>query len=976
MKTTKMKLTDNKYSLLKRAVVLYIEFDLGQGIELKYENINNYIDMGISLFKIDCDEEDRNRLFRDIEYQYQVVHTEGHSIFDEYEDPHNWYTLSEKGEAYFWQRYRDYLINKTSIDIKSINLLGDVTLPAIMNCLGNPKEEFDGTRWRRGLIIGDVQSGKTATYSGLICKAADAGYKVVILLAGITENLRQQTQERIDDGIIGYSIKKDGKKEISGRVGVGLDNKPLRATSFTSCARDFVGDCDKISTSLEAHNSLVIFVVKKNVSVLTKLYKWLKDQNMDPVLQCVNNPMLLIDDEADNASVNTNNEDVDPTRTNKIIREICSLFKNSTYVGFTATPFANVFIDPDSVDKMKHADLFPEHFIYALPTPSTYIGAEKIFYKDGVYFKNLRYISDIEEPDYSSDEYKYLVKNKVEELNEGPFYSRHKKEWHGTLPASLRTSVLYFFIANVIRDLKGQQSAAPRSMLINMSRFIRVQNIIRDEVEQIWKDFVDTIRFDFNDKRDYNKTLPLYIELQNIWELHFSNIEDISFERVIDKHTLLDSVGNIQILVVNGSKTSGKLDYKTNKSLRVIAVGGLALSRGLTLEGLTVSYFYRNTSTFDVLMQMGRWFGYRHGYEDVFQIWTSQVSADWYAEISRASNALKDDIRTMCEQQLTPKDFGIKVRDNCAELRITAANKMKASYTLNMQYSFYGNMYDTPYVSLNTDQNKKNWTAAKDFASELFAAEYRFRFADVGRFADSDINSDIGASRFFENVPKERVANFLAGINCSMVNMNFNVDNILKFINDPETEGAEVWDVVFEGGDSDVNYDIPGLEKIKCTSRAIYSDARRVIQISSRRRILGTREGKFALDKAQQEEAEEKCRKEWKEAEGDDIDVSKRAIPLKAYFQYLPHRKPILIIMLIQPNPPVDDPTKKEGKLLTKFREELGDDKLVAFAIGFPGVKESEASKHFKVNKVYYNMYMRDSIDEDIEDGEEIDDEQ
>lgn len=967
-----MKLPDNSFLTFKQIAIGLIELDKQNGVVLKYESINSYIDKAITMTGLAVDEEDRKRLFHDIEYQYQIAHSEGHSIFDDYDDPHNWYTLSEKEDTFFWSRYREYLIKSTSIDIKSINLLDEVTLPAIMNCLGNPKEEFEGTRLKRGLIIGDVQSGKTATYTGLICKAADAGYKVVILLAGITENLRQQTQERIDEGVIGYTRKRDGHREVSGKVGVGLDQKGIKATSFTSCATDFIGDCDKISTSLEAHNSLVIFVVKKNVSVLTKLYRWLKEQNIDPVLGYVNNPMLLIDDEADNASVNTNSAEVDPTKTNKIIRDICGLFKNATYVGFTATPFANVFIDPDSVDKMKQADLFPEHFIYALPTPSTYIGAEKIFYEDGEHYKNLRFISDIEEPDYASDEYRDMVRNEIETLNSGPFYYRHKKEWHGTLPESLRTSILCFFIANVIRDLRGQRSA-PRSMLINMSRFIRVQNIIRDEVEAIWNSFVNTIRFDFNDKRIHNTNLPLYKELKGIWDDHFSDIIDVSFERVIDKQNLLDSVSNIKIVVVNGSRTSGKLDYKENKSLRVIAVGGLALSRGLTLEGLTVSYFYRNTATFDVLMQMGRWFGYRHGYEDLFQIWTSEISADWYAEISRASVALKDDIRTMCEQQLTPKDFGIKVRDNSEELQITAANKMRTSYNLRMQYSFYGNIYDTPYISLNVKQNKQNWERTKKLAEELFSQGYRYRFADVGRYDDSQVNNAAyGASRFFESVPKSMIINYLSGIKCSMANLNFNVDNILNFIKDEDTIGDEIWDVVFEGGDSSSSYDIPGLSTIKCPERAIYAPDRRVVQISSRRRLLGTREGKFALDPRDIAKAEEKCRERWREEEGDDPGIENRAIPLKAYFEFLPERKPVLIIMLIQPKEYKPDPQKKHCKHVVKFMEDLGKDKLVAFAIGFPNAGTRREDKYFKVNKVYYQLFMQD----EAENTEEVEDEQ
>ena len=150
--------------------------------------------------------------------------------------------------------------------------------------------------------------------------------------------------------------------------------------------------------------------MKKNVSVLRKLHQWLEEQNINPLTGYVDVPMLLIDDEADNASVNTKKDETDPAQTNKLIRKICHLFKNSTYVGFTATPFANVFINPNSVDEMNREDLFPKHFIYALESPSNYVGAQKIFYSDGIYYRNLRFINDIDEPDYTSEEYKEDVR--------------------------------------------------------------------------------------------------------------------------------------------------------------------------------------------------------------------------------------------------------------------------------------------------------------------------------------------------------------------------------------------------------------------------------------------------------------------------------------------------------------------------------------------------------------------------------------
>ena len=430
----------------------------------------------------DVNQEDIDELVHDLEYEVSIHHTNGCAIFNDYDSNlHNWYDKIRTDNQPFWNRYRRYLIEKSSLDQKSIDLLDFDTLPKILNCLSNPNEKFEGKRLIRGLIIGDVQSGKTSTYTGLICKAADAGYKVIILLAGTTESLRQQTQERIDEGVIGYTYPKTNKSKTMVKVGVGEYIKDMPATAFTSVQRDFVSGSESIATSINQHKSIVVFVCKKNVSVLKKLFNWLYQQNIDKVKGYVDAPMLLIDDEADNASVNTKKDETDPTKTNKLIRDICNLFKNSTYVGFTATPFANIFIDPDSVDSMQHADLFPEDFIYSLPTPSSYIGAKRLFFNDGDCYDNLRFIADIEEPDYSSEEYKDLVNNEIESLNSGTFYFQHKKEWNGILPNSLRESVLSFFIGNVIRDLRGDISS-PRSMLVNMSRFVKVQNFIRDYI--------------------------------------------------------------------------------------------------------------------------------------------------------------------------------------------------------------------------------------------------------------------------------------------------------------------------------------------------------------------------------------------------------------------------------------------------------------------------------------------------------------
>ena len=950
-------MTEEQYSILKSFANNFIRADKELGKAIRLESLDDYISRAFSLLNYQPDGETRKKLKTELEYQHKIVHEKGHAIFDNYEEEHNWYSKLTIADSFFWPRYKDYMREHTTISPRSINLLEDSTLPDILNCLGDPNEQFEGKRFVRGLVIGDVQSGKTATYTGLICKAADAGFKVVILLAGITESLRQQTQERIDEGIVGSTFKVEGKREIRKDVGVG---KPIRATSFTSCASDFVGNSHKITMTLNSNNSLVLFVVKKNVSVLRKLYKWLEEQNVDPTTGYVDVPMLLIDDEADNASVNTRKDETDPTQTNKLIRQICHLFKNSTYVGFTATPFANVFIDPDSIDSMKHADLFPKDFIYALESPSNYVGASKIFYQDGIYHRNLRYITDIEEPDYTSEEYKEDTKYDIDKLNSGPFYYRHKKEWDGILPDSLRESVLCFFLANAIRDLRGQKSA-PRSMLVNMSRFVKVQQRITAYIERLYNDTFDSIRFSFNEDAGANRDLPLYKELLHIWEKHFSDIKDVPFSKVIQKKTLLNAIEKILVMTVNGSKRSGKLDYKANRSLRVIAVGGLALSRGLTLEGLMVSYFYRNTSTFDVLMQMGRWFGYRTGYEDLFQIWTSKISADWYSEVAKASQELKDDIRNMRDQYLTPKDFGIKVRDNCDDLQITAANKMRSASSISMQYSFYGNIYDTPYITYNVGHNSQNHKQVTTLTAELFTKGYEFKFADYKKSnADVRTTKD-GSSRYFANVPKATIIDFLKGIKCSMANPTFDTANILEFLSDSSNVGLENWNVVFEGGESDTTYDIEGLGMIKCMKRAIYHSNKNVVQISARRRVMtGGTEGKFALTKEEIALAEKKCREAW------GADEQKKHIPVRAYFEYLPTRNPIFVVMQIIPNEPDGDEPEK----LSQFRGELGSDPIIAFAIGCPGIREAGKAVTYKVNKIFQRLNIEGDEPEEDDDEE------
>ena len=256
-----------------------------------------------------------------------------------------WY-LQNDNDGYFWDRFRTYLNKKWSIPV--VDRLHKTT-DDIMDDLGDPKS--DAPFQRRGLLLGDVQSGKTATYTAICNKAADSGYRVIIVLAGMMENLRIQTQERLDAEFVGldskYTLDKKADSAMRNKpVGVGLVppfNVDRRITRFTSVSTDFKASVIKSNgLNLNDLKGTALFVVKKNKSVLNNLHAWLtKDEDV------LNLPLLLIDDEADNASVNTSSDEHNPTAINAVINKILRSFKQATYLGITATPFANIFIDPD-----------------------------------------------------------------------------------------------------------------------------------------------------------------------------------------------------------------------------------------------------------------------------------------------------------------------------------------------------------------------------------------------------------------------------------------------------------------------------------------------------------------------------------------------------------------------------------------------------------------------------------------------------
>lgn len=602
---------------------------------------------------------------------------------------------------------------------RMVQSLSDVT-GRLLGHLQDPLSE--GTTWnRRGLVIGHVQSGKTANYAGLIARAADAGYKCIIVIAGIHNNLRKQTQERIDETFIGRSSDPEDRRTI----GVGLDPGYPHPATLTNINEDFnKNTAAKSGWKINDFSKPIILIIKKNVTTLTALYKWLKALNTEGDGRISDVPMLLIDDEADNASINTNKEDLDPTRTNATIRRILGLFAKSCYVGYTATPFANIFINPDAYDDDVREELFPRDFIYCLDAPTTYFGAEKVFLDDEASLSIVKPIDDCED---------FLP------------YGHKRDDAVSELPPSLYRALDEFIVARAIRNLRGQ-TGKHCSMMINVSRFVPVQKAVRDFLSLREKNTREAVRANYLMPESVSSA---NVYMQGLKQAFDAEYADAGFTWPEVKAALNAVFDHLHLYVIN-SKSDEVLAYtryeKEGVGLTAIAVGGLSLSRGLTIEGLTVSYMYRNTKMYDTLMQMGRWFGYRPGFEDLCRVHLSRDSINWYSHIAEAAEELTQQVKRMRRDGLSPKDFGLYVRSHPDSLLITAANKMRSGQEVTVEQSFSGRLRESYVVSTDPEVNARNF--------ELIAEHWRGGFG--GRSAE-----DTGKGLIFRDVTIAVVEDFL-----------------------------------------------------------------------------------------------------------------------------------------------------------------------------------------------------------------------
>ena len=610
-----------------------------------------------------------------------------------------WLVSARKRDWRYWQRYQCFLERKMSAT--TVDGL-DKSTDRILALLEDPNRE--GIWDRRGLVVGHVQSGKTGNYSGLICKAADAGYKIIIVLAGLHNNLRAQTQIRLEESFLGYETSAIGD---SGKfIGVGEIDSDAKIQPNCATNRSNNGD---FNTRIARHLAISpeqrpwLFVVKKNKTVLERLLKWIRGHVADATdvksgRRFVSNlPLLLIDDEADHASVDTGeqlfnldgtpDDEHQPKAINSRIRKILHSFAKSAYVGYTATPFANIFIHRRNETTDEGPDLFPQSFIVNLAAPSNYVGPARVF---GSPSANGR----IDGLPLTRDVYDHVDKTGLD----GWMPPKHNKEHlpllggRDELPPSLREAINSFVLACAARVCRGQGSEHS-SMLIHVTRFILVQKEVHRQVDEI----VRRMRQRITRRVDHE---TLLMELKILWENDFEPTcieiklllpdaecthEPITWEEILA--VLPDVISDIDTRMINGTAKDA-LDYaeQQSKGLKVIAIGGDKLSRGLTLEGLCVSYFVRTSKMYDTLMQMGRWFGYRPGYIDLCRLYTTNELIDWFGHIADASEELREEFDAMVERGGTPRDYGLKVQSHPV-LMVTSPLKMRSAETLSLSYS-------------------------------------------------------------------------------------------------------------------------------------------------------------------------------------------------------------------------------------------------------------------------------------------------
>ncbi|WP_316738516.1 Z1 domain-containing protein [Pedobacter aquatilis] len=706
-------------------------------------------------------------------------------------DFQTWLTPEYLGPDFVWNYTKRYLtqLSKTGRSEKVISEVEASSL-SIVEKMGNPRS--GSSFYTRGLVVGSVQSGKTGNFNAVINRSIDLGYGLIIILSGIMEDLRSQTQLRIESDVVGEGLNIETKRnQVKGvgninRFGKLGESDVEQVISITSSKSDFNNNLVKADFSLNHTN---ILVCKKNVSVLKNLLIWLHDY-MGEDRKRHDIPFLIIDDEADNASLNNEGKKGREyaSKINGHIRALLSLFNKKTYLGYTATPFANVLQDrnpageakwiintkitnEDGVLEKKILELedylFPDDFIVLLNPPSNYIGAKQIFQTTIEDYEREKIplvevvsghrrsfpsrVMPLE--DGSLEVVKFYENKKAFEDGDGyanfEDYNSYRKstrapkssdDFPQVLPSSLKESIICFILASAIRESRKKtmiQSALynpHNTMLIHISRFTSWQNRTLKLVSKYLGDLQSDLASDLPSDPD-----SMYAELEKLWYKYYAAITEsiqnylpvnyddrfmapVSFEAI--KKYIPDVIKETEVRAIN-NETKDKLEYSNASPRKIIAIGGNRLSRGFTLEGLTINYFIRSTNYSDTLLQMGRWFGYRPGYLDCCKLFITQDSVDKFNSTTRAIEELEIEFKKMELKGKTPSNFVLRVRKHPGTLKITRPSILTG--TKEVKWSYQDKLEQTTEFNLKPEKTAHIWSF---FRNEIVA---KFQWEDNGK---------------------------------------------------------------------------------------------------------------------------------------------------------------------------------------------------------------------------------------------------
>lgn len=882
---------------------------IAAGRTMTEQELRDQITQYVNMFNADVSENEFEALFDEMRHRHGVIMDIGSALVAP--DLEDWFdnTRRRSTEWFYWDRYRNYLAN-TGFPSPVLEAMNKKTDMVIKLC-GDPKgrETFD----RRGMVMGDVQAGKTGNYTALVSKAADVGYRVIIVIAGIHENLRSQTQKRIDEGLIGRHSDASSTDVggNGGRVGVGNLDFSRLPRSLTSQMTDFKKGRANLGWRLDSDKEEpFVFVIKKNASILTHLIKWLKSLNTHKGSDLIDLPMILIDDEADNASINVAKGPDAVSRINGQIRDLLNLFAKSSYVAFTATPFANIFIDPDANHIEAGQDLFPEHFLISLDRPNNYYGAEKVFLTDP---ENER-----DRPTKDIDDNELNLPSKMPKGHQVNY-----------LPKTLIRAMRAFLVSGAIRNLRGQQDKH-HSMLVNVSHLTAVQtqvaNLISLHLNEVITPALKIHCALPPNEANINDEVAACCD---VFEEEYANSDELWSDVLPLLYRVAERANVYEVNSKSGDKLNyGEIKNAENDQITAIAVGGYSLSRGLTLEGLTISYFLRNSKAYDTLLQMARWFGYRPGYEDLCKIWIKDDARRWYAHIARASEELRQDLRYMAASDATPRDFGLRVRSHESALEITARNKVGKGSEVTVEVGLAMSRIET--------------TVVHDNGLGLEAQNNREAALRLFKKLSNNLPVMSGASMVWKLVNSGLIKTYLDEFINHPGAERTQTTPVLKYIEERESENLAYWDVVFVGS-SDAKASQSSHLAINLALQERTPSSRedgKVVATSRRFSSRGIL--RLGMDNSEIEAVKAAAKLDGISNIADSAYLAKRKRPLLA----------VHFLKLLEGGNVIDEPP------------------ITAWTIGFPNSEHPNRTVTYRVNTVWWQQNVGD-LDEEV--GEALD---